>query len=139
MAEQFRPQERIHNWKTGMMPLVEQTPHAEYKRSLEEVAELGMEVELFDGSKLSRNKIASEAADVVIRMMGIADSVGVDLEEVMREKIIYTTTMKYPVAGIKRQMERGLSWSEAMHDRKAAHDIRWQKRLYGGKNPINPQ
>lgn len=121
-----RAQDMMHIWRTDMMPLHDQSPQAEYKRSLEEVGELGQAIEVFDGTDVAKLNVAQEAADVVIRMLGVVDSVGYDLASLVREKIVFTTQRKYPTSAVKARMKDGLDWNEAMGHQKAWSE-RWNK------------
>ena len=109
-----------------MTPSSENTPHREFTRALQEVAELREEITVFDHSASARHKVASEAADVIIGMYGVGQAVGVDLEEIIRDKVVFTTQVKYPAEAIQKRMQDGLTWHQAM-DIQKHWSQRWQK------------
>lgn len=129
-----RFQRSVNQWRS-IMPSEYATPEAEFQRSLEEVDEVKKAIENNDGSLEAQKEIGSEAVDVIIRMLGVASSVGVDVESVLFNKIEHTTRIKYPNDIIQFRMNQGQEWHEAMASEKVLFEQgtswgqRWQKRL----------
>lgn len=130
-----RAQHIVSQWRS-VIPPEHATPQAEFQRSLEEVEELKKAIENDDGSTSSHHDIASEAGDVIIRMLGVVESVGGNAEQIVFEKLEHTTRIKYPRDIIQHHMENGMDWPEAMNTEKTLFEgnrgwgMRWQKRVY---------
>lgn len=124
IGEWDRHQQNIASWKAAIMPPSLNTARGEYDRSLEEFKELDVAIAMDNGTKAAAKEIGSEAVDVVIRMLGIASIVGCNMASSLDEKITETTTRKYPPDQIRRSMESGMTWPEAMGHAK----IVWQSK-----------
>jgi NTP pyrophosphatase (non-canonical NTP hydrolase) len=122
-------QEDIASWKAKILPPHENTPEREFDRGLEEVAELAEAIKADDGSPQAREEINSEAADVVIRMIGIVVSAGGDIASLIDKKIGIIQD-KYPPDIIAGELQAGVPFDVAMDKHKRA----WQQR--GGERSV---
>jgi NTP pyrophosphatase (non-canonical NTP hydrolase) len=116
-------QESIATWKQGIMPPHENTPEREFDRSTEEFDELAAAVKSSDGSPTARQEIQEEAADVIIRMIGLITAAGGNVADLV-EKKIEVIQDKYPVAPIRGQLQEGVPFHVAM----AVQKQKWQQR-----------
>jgi hypothetical protein len=106
-----------------VIPPEHNTAQGEFNRSLEEVAELGAEIDRSDGSRESNQQIAEEATDVIVRMLGVIASVHGNIAELLPEKI-GVLEQKYNPIEHRRLRREGLTFPDAM----AAQKARWTAR-----------
>lgn len=128
-------QDLVAAWKMGMLGHGRDTPRAEFDRALEEVTEIDKAIEVYDGSRRSREDAGGELADAVVGFYGVAIVMGVDLDKMVREKILLARD-KYPPREITNIMQtQGLLFDQAMEVKKSIYqnrtrwEKRWQKRL----------
>lgn len=133
MTEQWDGfQERIASWEGAIMPPHENTPMQKFLRGMEEVGELRQAARLYDGSPSAKKEVAEEAADVVIRMIGIVIATGGNMAEIIDRKIS-TIEQKYPADQIGTEMRAGVPYDVSMKTHKAA----WQRRNNNGNGQHN--
>lgn len=127
-------QQAVAEWSSGVTPPSMSTPRAQFNRSQEEFTELDKATLEDDGSRASREAIAGETADVVIRMYGLAAIVGFDLDERVAEKMRLARD-KYPIKVIQARIEAGGEFNHVMaqektvYENRTPHQKRWDKRL----------
>ncbi len=113
-----RYQQQIGEWQTAVIPTELNTPRHHFNRSLEEMKELHDAVLLDNGSPETRNAVHEEAADVMIRMIGLIVSAGGNVSEVLDRKI-QTMQEKYPPEKIQGQLKAGVPFDLAMATQKS--------------------
>lgn len=126
-------QERIASWEGAVMPPEENTPYNKFLRGMEEVGELRQAARLYDGSPSAKKEVAEEAADVVIRMIGIVIATGGNMAEIIDKKI-KTIEQKYPADQIGQEMQAGVPYAVSMKTHKEA----WQRRQSNGNGQAQP-
>lgn len=95
------------------MPAEHNTPQGEFSRSLEEIGELGQEIDAFDGSREGEVRIGEEAADVIIRMLGIITVVNCNAAALLTDKLD-VIARKYDPERHHEFRRQGLTFHEAM-------------------------
>lgn len=120
-------QEAFGAWKRSVTPPEVFTPHREQARSLQEEAELSLELATYNGSPESRKKVAEEAADVIFGKLGIIESVGFNLAELINAKMEIILE-KYPADKVKRYQALGLTHEQVMDRCKKDWDEKHSKQ-----------
>lgn len=126
MSEWIKHQQDIATWKAKIMPPYLNTPKEEYNRSLEEMKELHDAIASDNGTKAAAKEIGGEAVDVIIRMLGIASIVGMNVGTALDKKIKVTTEDKYRPDRIQAHLAEGMTWHQAMSI---------EKQLFQRRNP----
>lgn len=113
MEQTFRP---LLEWQREIIPPKERTVKRFAEGVLEEGQELTLELLSFDGSEASKDKVADEARDVIIRAVGLIKELkpNIALDLFVQEKITDTVTNKYPPTEVKKHMKQGLTYDQAM-------------------------
>jgi len=104
-------------WEEKIIPPEERTPQSRYERMVEEFQELGEAIRNLDGSFEKAHQAGLELADVFIIGFGLADTLGFDIERLVREKM-ETNHRKYSHVENQQLRQEGLSWQEAMAKQK---------------------
>lgn len=118
------------------MPPEKNTTRGEFDRSVEEFQELDHAIKLYDGTPQAKEEIGGEAADVIIRMLGIAAVVGANMGEVLEKKINETVGRKYPASLIKSYQEMGFDWDQSMAKAKTVYQN--QRQIPTGNGAFRP-
>lgn|SRR5574343_352468 len=120
----------IGRWKREVIPEEHNTPQSEFDRGLEEVEELRTELERHDGSPLSSMRVGMEAVDVIIRMIGVIDALGMDTERLIDAKVDQIHR-KYNMQQNADLRANGMPWDQAMAHQK----VLWEKNGSNGHKP----
>lgn len=136
MSEIFRGTfERAATWRKQAIPEEKLTPDGEFSRGLEEIEELHEAIADNDGSPERRHDVASEATDVIFRMLGVIESVGGDPVKLLADKM-GVIEKKYPARVIEIQTTNGVPFEQAMSEHKTGYqnpDVAKVITLYPGK------
>lgn len=108
-----RYQRRIADFHRAIIPMPEQSPQRQYSRLMEENMELYLEMADYDGSEKAKDKAAEEAGDLIIRHIGLIESLGRKAETIVDHKIGVMEN-KYPAEKIVGLQRKGMSWGDAM-------------------------
>lgn len=127
-------QARVAGWKGMIMPRHLNTPRGEFDRGMEEVHELDEAITQHDGTRASEIEIGEEAADVMIRMMGILAVVRCNAGELIDKKIA-EINKKYPPPLINGLMQEGMEFPVAMKTAKTLYERQKPPTL----RPLRPQ
>ena len=111
----------IGKWKQEVIPEEHNTPQQEFNRSLEEIEELRTELDQHDGTPQASLRVGLEAVDVMIRMMGIIDALGMDTERLMDYKVDMIHR-KYNPHQNRALRESGMAWDQTMAYQKQAFE-----------------
>lgn len=104
----------IHDWKIAIIPPQENTPQTEFARLMEENIELYVEMSRYDGTKKSKDNVAGEATDVILRHIGLIDSLGgYNLDSLVDGKL-RVIQKKYDPVKVNGFKKQGMHWTEAM-------------------------
>lgn len=120
-------QEAFGAWKKAVTPPEVYTPRREHARSLQEEAELTFELAVYDGTPESKKKVAEEAVDVIFGKLGVIESVGFNLAELINAKM-EVILEKYPVAKVKQYQARGWTHEQVMEQCKKDWDEKHKKK-----------
>ncbi len=115
-----RFQQRISEFKRKIMPQHELAPQREYARLMEENMELYLEMGNYDGSEKAKDKVAEESGDVIIRHLGLIDSVGRDAATIVDNKL-NVMVKKYPADKIVALQRNGMDFPQAMAHQKSQY------------------
>lgn len=117
--------QKIGEWQRAITPPESNTPKHHFNRSLEEMRELHDAIQADDGTPLAREEINFEATDVIIRMVGLIEANGGDVNKLLTAKISLATE-KYKPSEVQGELKKGFPFNEAMARRKT---------IYEAKNP----
>lgn len=114
-----RPLQRLNTlqaiqnwWERRVIPDHARTPQTRFTRMIDEVVELGDKIDHLNGPD-SVKQAGLECADVFIILMGVVDSLGLDMESLVDEKI-NINHFKYNVVDNERLRQSGLTWQETL-------------------------
>lgn len=122
MEKLFKP---VVDWHKTIMPQQERTPQRFMSGLLEEGQEFTLEAVNYDGTDKSKGRLSDEARDVIIRAGALIKELqpGVDLDLFVGEKIDLMVNKKYPVSSVKRYMDQGMSYDQAIARRKSEFKV----------------
>ena len=120
-------QESFAAWKREVTPPAVFTPQREQARSLQEEAELSFELAVYNGSPESKKKVAEEAVDVIFGKLGIIESVGFNLTDLVNAKM-EIILKKYPATKVKKYQALGWSHEQVMEQCKKDWDEKHKKQ-----------
>lgn len=113
-------------WKEGVTSPDEFTPQEEFKRSQEEYLELREAVEKYEQAPTPDNakEVGAEAVDVIIGMMGVISSLGMDASQLMDEKMGVIFRKYDPKENQQIRKETGLPSQAALRVQKSRYEQR---------------
>jgi NTP pyrophosphatase (non-canonical NTP hydrolase) len=104
-------------WEKQVVPEEDRTPQTRFTRMIDEVIELGDAIDKNDGTPEKAIEAGLECADVFIILMGVIDSLGLDIQRLVDMKL-ETNHFKYNVEENSKLRTSGLSWRQALQVQK---------------------